>query len=131
MKRVGYLYERMALWDNIREAETVATKRKSKNFGVIRHAGNRWHNLIEIQEMILQNRMKTSNYSHEKRISGQNKLRDIAKLHFHPSHIQHQLLTIVAAGRIDKARYIAHICEQKRFWTNKSRFTIKEVPTQV
>lgn len=47
--------------------------------------------------------MRTSEYQHDQRISGQDKLRDIAKLHFHPSHIQHQLLTMMADRRIDRA----------------------------
>lgn len=53
--------------------------------------------------MILNHQMRTSEYQHEQRISGQDKLRDIAKLIFHPSHIQHQLLTMMADRRINKA----------------------------
>lgn len=93
----------MAVWENIVEAEAVSTKRKSKNLGVKRHMANRWQNLCDIQQMVLEGRMRTSEYSHEQRVSGQDKLRDIAKLHFHPSHIQHQLLTLAADRRVDRA----------------------------
>ena len=103
MKRVGHVYEQMAVWENIVEAEKVSTRRKMRNCGVIRHVENRWKNLVEIQRMILEGRMKTSKYTHERRISGQDKMRDIAKLRFHPSHIEHQLLTLTANGRIDKS----------------------------
>lgn len=103
MKRAGYIYEQMAQWHNILEAENVSTKRKMRNPGVIRHISNRMHNLCEIQQMVLDNRMRTDEYMHEKRVSGQDKLRDIAKLHFHPSHIEHQLLTMTGDRRIDRS----------------------------
>ena len=103
MKRVGYIYEQMAQWENIVEAEKISTRRKMHNLGVIRHINSRMKNLTEIQQMVLEDRMYTTEYSHEQRVSGQDKLRDIAKLHFHPSHIEHQLLTMTANRRIDKS----------------------------
>lgn len=107
MKRVGHIYEQMAYWNNIVDAERISTKRKVRNPGVVRHIANRWNSLVEIQQMILEGRMRTDEYMHEKRISGQNKLRDIAKLHFHPSHIQHQLICMVGERRIDRC-FIRH-----------------------
>lgn len=92
----------MAVWDNIVEAENVSTKRKLRNPGVQRHVASRFHNLCEIQQMVLEGRMRTDEYMHEQRRSGQNKLRDIAKVYFHPSHIEHQLLTMAADRRIDR-----------------------------
>lgn len=103
MKRVGYLYEKMAQWENIVEAEKISTRRKARNIGVKRHAQNRWNNLVEIQQMILNGEMHTAEYKHEQRVSGQDKMRDIAKLAFHPSHIEHQLLTITADERVDRS----------------------------
>ena len=70
MKRVGYIYEQMAQWENIVEAENVSTKRKMRNPGVMRHVANRFQNLCEIQQMILENRMQTGEYIHEQRVSG-------------------------------------------------------------
>ena len=93
----------MAVWENIVEAEKVSTKRKATNFGVKKHKETRWQNLCEIQQHVLNRTMRTGDYKHEQRVSGQDKMRDIAKLHFHPSHIQHQLLTLVAERRIDRA----------------------------
>lgn len=103
MKRVGYIYEQMAQWENIVEAENVATKRKNRNPGVQRHIKSRFKNLCEIQQMVLEGRMRTDEYMHEQRISGQNKLRDISKVYFHPSHIEHQLLTMAADRRVDRS----------------------------
>ena len=41
MKRIGYIYEKMAEWNNIVEAESKSTKRKTMNFGVKQHIKNR------------------------------------------------------------------------------------------
>ncbi|MCF0201799.1 MAG: RNA-directed DNA polymerase [Bacteroidaceae bacterium] len=103
MKRVGHIYEQMAVWENLVEAERVSTKRKQSNLGIRKHIHNRWNNLIEIQQHILNHTMRTGEYKHEFRRSGQNKLRDIAKLHFHPSHIQHQSLVLMSMRRVEKA----------------------------
>lgn len=92
----------MADWSNIVEAEKISTRRKSRNTGVRHHIRKRWQNLIEIQNMVLENRMRTDKYQHEQRISGQGKMRDIAKLKFHPSHIEHQLITMAGDRRIDR-----------------------------
>lgn len=103
MKRVGHIYEQMAQWENIVAAEYVATKRKGRNPGVLKHIGQRIRNLTEIQQMVLEGKMQTGEYMHETRRSGQDKLRDIAKLYFHPSHIEHQLLTMAGERRIEKS----------------------------
>ena len=102
MKRVGYIYEQMADWDNLVEAETVSTKRKLRNPGVVKHVASRFKNLVEIQAMVLECRMRTDEYQHEQRVSGQDKVRDIAKVHFHPSHIEHQLLAMAATRRVER-----------------------------
>lgn len=103
MKRVGCLYQQMGDWMLIVEAEAISTKRKKENRGVVLHIEHRWQNLIEIQNMVLEERMCTGKYKHEQRISGQDKMRDIAKLDFHPSHIEHQLLTLTVNRRVDRA----------------------------
>ena len=102
MKRAGHVYEQMADWDNIVEAENISTKRKMRNPGVMRHVPVRIKNLVEIQQMVLQGKMKTGKYQHDNIVSGQDKMRDIAKLHFHPYHIEHQLLTMAGERRIDR-----------------------------
>lgn len=103
MKREGHIYEQMADWDNLTEAETISTKRKFRNPGVMRHVENRMANLVEIQSMILENRMRTDEYQFDRRVSGQDKVRDIAKVHFHPSHIEHQSLTMAGERRVERS----------------------------
>jgi len=126
MKRVGHIYEQMAIWENIVEAERVSTKRKQKNLGVKRHIPVRWQNLCEIQQHVLNHTMRTGEYRHEQRVSGQDKLRDIAKLHFHPSHIQHQLLTIMADRRIDKALIRHTYASRKGYGQTAAALHIKD-----
>lgn len=102
-KRVGHLYEQLSDWSNIVDAEKVTTSGRLKNTGVARHVKNRWYNLVTLQHRIEDGSMRTDEYSHETRISGQDKIRDIAKLLFHPNHIWHRLLTMVPTPRMEKA----------------------------
>ena len=103
MKRVGHLYEQTAMWENLVEAEATSCKRRLSKHGVKRHIKNRWRNMVEIQSRILNRTIHTGEYRHEQRISGQDKLRDIAKLKFHPSHIWHKVMVDVLSRRVDKA----------------------------
>ena len=103
MKRVGYIYEQTAIWENLVEAEATSCKRRLSKHGVKRHIKNRWRNMTEIQRRILDRTIHTGEYRHEQRISGQDKLRDIAKLKFHPSHIWHKVMVDVLSRRVDKA----------------------------
>lgn len=102
MKRVGYIYDKMAEWHRIVEAEAISTDRRLKNLGVRKHIASRWQNLCEIQQGIADRTIRTGDYQTDMVVSGQDKLRNIAKLKFHPSHIYHQLLTLVGEERADR-----------------------------
>ena len=97
-KRVGYLYGQTAIWSNLVNAEATCCKRRLSNYGVRKHIKDRWRNMVSIQAMILNRTIHTGEYMHEQRISGQDKLRDISKLKFHPSHIWHKSLEIGRAS---------------------------------
>lgn len=116
----------MQQWENIVEAETVATKRKARNPGVMRHIECRIKNLCEIQQMVIEERMKTDEYMHETRKSGQDKIRDISKVHFHPSHIEHQLLTMTAERRVDKSLIRHTYASRKGYGQIACALTIKK-----
>lgn len=103
MKRVGCLYEQTAIWENLKEAEETCCKRRMSNHGVRMHLKKRIRNLVDIQQHILNRTIRTGEYKHEQRVSGQNKLRDIAKLKFHPNHIWHKVLVDVVSCRAEKA----------------------------
>ena len=101
-KREGYVYDKCWQWEHLVESERVATKRK-KNYGVKKHEKMRWKNLVEIQENFINHRVATGDYEFEDRISGADKMRHIAKLKFHPSHIQHQSLVLAGNERVERA----------------------------
>lgn len=102
-KRIGHLYEQLSLWNNLVACEIACCNRRTKNFGVRMHIKNRWQNLVDLQEMIIDETIRTDEYQHEQRRSGQDKLRDIAKLKFHPNHIWHRDLVYVGNRRVDRS----------------------------
>lgn len=102
-KRVGHIYEQLSLWNNLVACEHACCDRKTSNYGVQMHIKNRWHNLVELQQMIINETIRTDEYEHEQRKSGQDKLRDIAKLKFHPNHIWHRDLVYVGNRRVDRS----------------------------
>lgn len=101
-KRVGHIYETMADWDNIKAAETTTVRRKAKKYYVKQHIRNRIKFMVEIQQNVINGTMVTGHYTHEQKVSGQDKLRDISKLDFHPNHIQHQLMCRAIRPRLEK-----------------------------
>lgn len=94
-------------WTLLVMAETVAVKGKAQNKGVRLHREEWMKNRCEIHDMVINHQMKTSEYKFDHKISGQGKMREIAKLYFHPSHIQHQLLVMAPYREIDRT-LIAH-----------------------
>ena len=103
MKRYGHIYEKMADWDMIRAAQNVSIRNKGTNRGVCLHKRDWMKNLVEIQQHVINGTMRTGTYKHATLVSGQGKVRDIAKLDFHPSHIQHQLLVMAGMDVIEKS----------------------------
>lgn len=106
MKRTGHIYERMEDWNLLVQAEQTAVRGKARNKGVKLHEKDWMKNRIEVHNMVINRQMQTADYKHEQKISGQGKLRDIAKLYFHPSHIEHQLLVMAPYEEID--RHLIH-----------------------
>lgn len=92
----------MADWDNIKAAETTTVRRKAKKHYVKQHIHNRIKFMVEIQQNVINGTMVTGHYTHEQKVSGQDKLRDISKLDFHPNHIQHQLICRAIRPRLEK-----------------------------
>lgn len=103
MKRTGHIYERMANWDLLVMAEQVAVRGKAQNKGVRLHQQDWMRNRVEIHDMVINHKMQTADYKFDRKISGQGKMREIAKLYFHPSHIQHQLLVMASYHEIDRS----------------------------
>ena len=100
MKRYGFVYDRMADWDLLKEAQNKACEGR-KNDGVETHKEHWIRNLCEIQQRILNHEMKTGKYL-TKKIQNGKKLRDISTLTFHPNHIEHQALMLAGQQEIEK-----------------------------
>ncbi|MFA5650006.1 MAG: reverse transcriptase domain-containing protein [Proteiniphilum sp.] len=106
MKREGHAYEKTYIWGNMVQAEACATKRKENRHAVKDHIANRIPNMVEIQEGLIDRTIRTGDYKHTRKISGQGKVRDIAKLDFYPSHIYHQCVVLAAEERVE--RHLIH-----------------------
>jgi hypothetical protein len=113
----------MYKWGNLKEAERVSVKRKLSNYGVKLHLLRRIGNLVEIQQSMIDGSIHTSTYKHEYRISGQGKLRDIAKIDFHPSHIYHQSLVLAAEPRVETSFFRHSYASRKGYGQCKAALT--------
>ena len=103
MKRYGFIYDRMADWDLLKEAQKKACEGR-KNSGVDAHKQHWIRNLCDIQQRIINHEMKTGKYL-TKKIQNGKKLRDISTLTFHPNHIEHQALMLAGQKEIEKRLY--------------------------
>ena len=99
-KRQGYVYDDMWQWETLKEADRVSTRRK-KNYGVKKHRKQWLRDLVEVQGIIHDRKMRTDEYKHMTLKNGK-KERDISKLNFHPNHIEHQSLVLVSHDRIER-----------------------------
>lgn len=99
-KRQGYIYDCTWQWDTLKEADRVSTRRK-KNYGVKKHKKQWLKDLVEVQQLIIDRKIKTDEYQHMKLKNGK-KERDISKLNFHPNHEWHQSLVLVSHDRIER-----------------------------
>jgi retron-type reverse transcriptase len=95
MKRIGNLYEKIYLLDNLLLADKNASKGKSRQYGVIQHRKNKIENILKLQDMLINKTYKTSEY-YIFRIE-EPKLRTIHRLPYYPDRIlQHAVLNILA-----------------------------------
>lgn len=99
-KRQGYIYDQMWQWDTLKEADRVSTRRK-KNYGVKKHKKQWIKDLVEVQTIIHDRKMRTDEYKHME-VSNSKKKRKISKLNFHPNHLEHQALVLVSHDRIER-----------------------------
>lgn len=124
-KREGYVYDKTSDWEVLKEAECASTKRKH-NYGVKQYATHSIRNLVAIQHMIEDRTIHTGTYDHMKIKSGQDKVRDISKLKFYPSHIWHQSLVVASDKRIDKALIQDTYASRKGYGQVKAALRLKE-----
>lgn len=124
-KREGYVYDKTSDWKVLKEAECASTKRKH-NYGVKQYATHSIRDLVALQHMIEDRTIHTGTYDHMKIKSGQDKVRDISKLKFYPSHIWHQSLVVASDKRIDKALIQDTYASRKGYGQVKAALRLKE-----
>lgn len=90
MKRIGNLYEKIYDIVNLRLADSIACKGKSRQYGVIKHFENREENLLLLHESLKNKTFKTSQYKTFKIYEP--KERDIFSLPFYPDRIVHHAI---------------------------------------
>lgn len=100
-KRKGYIYDKLSDWEFLKEAQSVSCRNKGKKKDVIDHQSKWIENLVEIQQSFIDHTFQTGRYHEFYKRSGQNKLRHIAELDFHPSHIAHQAMAMLAYDIIE------------------------------
>ena len=87
MKRIKNLYSQIYDIENLRLADSIACKGKSKHLGVIKHIENREANLLSLHDRLKNKTFKTSQYKTFKIYEP--KERDIFSLPYYPDRIVH------------------------------------------
>lgn len=90
MKRHGNLYEKICDIQNLYLADDLASKGKSKQFSVVNHRNNRDMNLLNLQNMLLDKKFKTSEYQVFKVYEP--KEREVYRLPYFPDRIVHHAI---------------------------------------
>ncbi len=91
MKRVGNLYDKIISLENLRKADKIARRGKSKQYGVIKHLESAEENLIWLHELLNHRKFETSKYSQFE--IHHPKHRIIARLPYYPDRIiQHAII---------------------------------------
>lgn len=112
-------------WETLKESDRVSTRRK-KNYGVKKHRKQWLKDLVEVQGIIHDRKMRTDEYKHMTLKNGK-KERDISKLNFHPNHIEHQSLVLVSHDRKRLRFKSKDGCESKgtdAYGTHRATFAI-------
>lgn len=90
MKRIGNLYEQIYDIDNLILADKLASKGKSKQYGIILHRRRKMENLKLLRSMLIDKSYRTSAYSTFKIYEP--KERDIFSLPYFPDRILHHAI---------------------------------------
>src|SRR6185369_6849452 len=94
MKRVGYLYERVCSINNLKLADRIASRGKSKQRGVVNHRRQSESNILKLHESLKNKTYKTSEY-HTFTLFDK-KEREIHSLPYYPDRIvQHAIMNVL------------------------------------
>lgn len=93
MKRIGDIYNKIYAYDNLEQADILAQKGKSNQYGVIVHNRNRHSNLSELQKQLITKTYRTSKYDVFKVFEP--KERTVYRLPYFPDRIMHHAIMSV------------------------------------
>lgn len=93
MKRISGLYDKIISIENLTLADEMARKGKVRSYGVKLHDKNRESNIIELHNLLLMGKYKTSNYSVF--VIKDPKERLIYRLPYYPDRIVHWAIMLV------------------------------------
>lgn len=100
-KREGHVIERLALMENLRQADADAQQGKLKsNRGIRRHNQRKEKDLRKLQLMILTLEFPEAHYDIMFRKTDAGKIREIAKQHYFPWRILHHDIMLVTGERL-------------------------------
>lgn len=113
MKRHGNLYEKIYSLENLRLADKIASRGKSKQPGVIEHRKNAESNILELHESLKKGTYKTSEYYCF--ILKEKKEREIHRLPYYPDRIvHHAIMNILEPILLDTFTSNTYSCIKKR-----------------
>lgn len=93
MKRITNLYQKIISIDNLVNADAIAQRGKSNQYGVILHNKNKVENIQKLHEILKNKTYKTSEYSVFKVYEP--KERDVFRLPYFPDRILHHAIMLV------------------------------------
>lgn len=89
-------------WDLVKRAEIESSKNKPNSYGVKKHRRNWLKELIKLHNIALEGNFETGEYKYEEIVSGQDKKRQIAKLHYYPDNIWQQMMALAGEDDLDR-----------------------------
>lgn len=90
MKRLNNLYQQICSIENLQLADAIASKGKSRQYGVIVHNRNKETNILLLQQMLLNKAYQTSAYTTFKVFEP--KEREVFRLPYFPDRITHHAI---------------------------------------
>lgn len=93
MKRIGNLYQKVISIENLINADAIAQKGKSNQYGVILHNKNKVENLQKLNEILENKTYRTSEYSIFKVYEP--KEREVFRLPYFPDRILHHAIMLI------------------------------------
>lgn len=100
MKRIGNLYNKIIGLENLRKADKIARRGKSKQYGVRKHLENSKENLVWLHELLNHRKFETAKYSQFEIYRPKHRV--IARLPYYPDRIIQHAIILQIGGILTK-----------------------------